>query len=109
MVDWCQMETMAKERVNIPFDIRKMGVILHGSEESLALKERFMLEMSRDPVMQLRDVHDLSKDELRERTMEKIAEMRHYVKTEDSKTFARRCQVSRFTCATLGGRWDWWC
>jgi acyl-CoA oxidase len=53
-------------------------------------------------------VHDLSKDELRERTMEKIAEMRHYVKTEDSKTFARRCQVSRFACATLGGRWDRW-
>ena len=52
-----------------------------------------MLELSRDPVMQLRDVHDLTKDELRERTMEKIAEMRHYVKTDDAKTFARRCQV----------------
>lgn len=68
-------------------------MILHGSEDSLALKERLMLELSRDPVMQLKDVHDLSKDELRERTMEKIAEMRHYVKREDAKTFARRCQT----------------
>jgi acyl-CoA oxidase len=51
-----------------------------------------MLEISRDPVMYLKDVHDLSKDELRERTMEKIAAMRHYTK-EDAKTFARRCQV----------------
>jgi acyl-CoA oxidase len=58
------------------------------------MKERFMLEISRDPVMQLKDVHDLTKDELRERTMQKIAEMSHYLKTDDAKTFARRCQVS---------------
>jgi len=51
-----------------------------------------MLQISRDPVMQLHDVHDLSKEQLRERTMEKIASMRHYVK-EDNKAFARRMQV----------------
>lgn len=31
-----------------------------------------MLEFERDPLFKLDDMHDLSKDQLRERTMEKV-------------------------------------
>lgn len=40
------------------------------------------------------DIHDLSKDELRERTMEKFGVMVHYVTTESLEVFTLRMQVS---------------
>lgn len=36
------------------------------------LKERFMEDFERDPLFKMDDIHDISKDELRERTMEKV-------------------------------------
>jgi acyl-CoA oxidase len=65
-----------------------MSAILHGSEKALALKEKFMHEVSyptyqtrvsadsqiaRHPAFKLSDIHDMTKDELRERTMEKVS------------------------------------
>ena len=38
----------------------------------LYLRERMMLEIERDPLFTMHDIHDISKDELRERTMEKV-------------------------------------
>lgn len=61
---------------------------MHGSEKALVLKEKFMHEVSycstrlgctaesqiaRHPAFKLSDIHDLSKEELRERTMEKVS------------------------------------
>jgi acyl-CoA oxidase len=40
------------------------------------------------------DIHDLSKDELRERTMEKFGVMVHYVTTESLEVFTLRMQAS---------------
>lgn len=37
------------------------------------LKERFMQDFERDPLFKMDDIHDISKDQLRERTMEKVA------------------------------------
>lgn len=36
-----------------------------------------MLELARDPIFYLGDIHDLTKDQLRERTFEKIVSMAH--------------------------------
>ncbi|KAK4690092.1 acyl-CoA oxidase, partial [Tremellales sp. Uapishka_1] len=66
------METLAMERANPPFNIRALSVKMHGSEKALVLKEKFMAEIARHPAFKLSDIHDLSKDELRERTMEKL-------------------------------------
>lgn len=42
-----------------------MSIAQHGSLEALQLKERHMLEISRDPAFYMADCHDLTKDELR--------------------------------------------
>lgn len=105
---------------------------MHGSEKALVLKEKFMAEVglaagscrvytthrlsrltnqiARHPAFKLSDIHDLSKDELRERTMEKVclssshytsvtdgqfASMVYFVTTESLETFTLRMQVCR--------------
>ena len=45
---------------------------MHGGEQALELKEKFMAEIARHPAFKLSDIHDLSKDQIRERTMEKV-------------------------------------
>ncbi|WRT68758.1 uncharacterized protein IL334_005738 [Kwoniella shivajii] len=87
------METLAMERANPSFNIRKMSVAMHGSERALILKEKFMAEIARHPAFKLSDIHDLSKDELRERTMEKFASMVYFVTTESLETFQLRMQL----------------
>ncbi|WWC71218.1 uncharacterized protein I206_105171 [Kwoniella pini CBS 10737] len=87
------METLAMERANPPFNIRKMSIAMHGSEKSLILKEKFMAEIARHPAFKLSDIHDLSKDELRERTMEKFASMVYFVTNESIETFQLRMQL----------------
>lgn len=54
-----------------------------------------MAEIARHPAFKSSDIHDLSKDEIRERTMEKFAEMVHFVTTESLDVFNLRLQVSR--------------
>lgn len=41
-----------------------------------------MLELARDPIFYLGDIHDLTKDQLRERTFEKIGSLVHHVTNE---------------------------
>lgn len=60
-----------------------------------------MAEISRDPAFYLADIYDLSKDQIRERTMEKFASLVHYVTTEPLDVFNYRMQVSR----TRTGSW----
>ncbi|KAI5452912.1 fatty-acyl coenzyme A oxidase [Naganishia albida] len=87
------VETMAKERANPPFDVRKLSIAMHGSRKHLLLKEKFMAEISRDPAFYLADIYDLSKDQIRERTMEKFASLVHYVTTEPLDVFNYRMQL----------------
>nr|AOR81608.1 acyl-CoA oxidase [Phaffia rhodozyma] len=86
-------ETLAMERASPPFNVRKLAVLMHKSEKDLARKERFMAEIARTPAFRLDDIHDLSKDEIRERTMEKFAIMVHYVTNESLETFNLRMQL----------------
>ncbi|WVQ95274.1 hypothetical protein IAU59_002369 [Kwoniella sp. CBS 9459] len=87
------METLAMERANPPFNVRQMSIKMHGSEKALLLKEKFMAEIARHPAFKLSDIHDLSKDELRERTMEKFASMVYFVTNESLETFQLRMQL----------------
>ncbi|KAJ9091546.1 hypothetical protein QFC21_007171 [Naganishia friedmannii] len=66
---------------------------MHGSRKSLLLKEKFMAEIARDPAFHLADIYDLSKDEIRERTMEKFASLVHYVTSEPLDVFNYRMQL----------------
>ncbi|KAK0525336.1 fatty-acyl coenzyme A oxidase [Tilletia horrida] len=91
--DTLTLETMAKERANPPFDVRSLSIAMHGNEQSLVQKERFMLELSRDPVFYMGDWQDLTKDQLRERTMQKIAALVHYVMNETVDVFTKRMEL----------------
>ncbi|OWZ77266.1 acyl-CoA oxidase [Cryptococcus neoformans A2-102-5] len=87
------VETLAMERANPPFNVRKLSIKMHGSEKALVLKEKFMAEIARHPAFKLSDIHDLSKDELRERTMEKFASMVYFVTNESLEVFTLRMQL----------------
>ncbi|CEI88092.1 Putative Acyl-coenzyme A oxidase [Rhizopus microsporus] len=65
------VESMNEERAKASFSIRELTYLLDGGEKSTLLKERFMQEFERDPLFKMDDIHDITKDELRERTMEK--------------------------------------
>lgn len=52
-----------------------------------------MAEIARHPAFKLSDIHDLSKDELRERTMEKFASMVYFVTNESLEVFTLRMQL----------------
>lgn len=84
------METLHAERQDPPFNVRKMAIALHGSEEALQLKEKFMAELARNPAFKNDDIHDISKDEIRERTMEKFGAMVEFVTTESIDVFTQR-------------------
>jgi acyl-CoA oxidase len=63
-----------------------------------------MAEIARHPAFKSSDIHDLSKDEIRERTMEKFAEMVHFVTTESLEVFNLRLQVSTSAWRGYGAR-----
>lgn len=68
-------------------------------------KETVLLEMERDPELAVNDIHDLSKIELRERTLRKIVQLAQYVPLEDRASFKRRMIVSidRLVCSRRPG------
>jgi len=87
------METLANERRTCPFDLWRMTCVLHGGEKLVLLKDKFMQEIERDPAFRLDDIHDLTKDQIRERTMTKFANMVHYVTTERLDVFTKRMEL----------------
>lgn len=63
---------------------------MQGSEKSLVLKEKFMAEIARHPAFRNNDIHDLTKDEVRERTAEKFASMVYFFTSESIEAFQER-------------------
>ena len=55
-----------------------------------------MLELARDPIFYLGDIHDLTKDQLRERTFEKIGSLVHHVTNESIEDVS--ISLSETTC-----------
>ncbi|KAK9448079.1 acyl-CoA oxidase-domain-containing protein [Limtongia smithiae] len=84
------VKAMADERNAASFPIRKLTYFLDGGKQNTITRERIMLEIERDPLFQLVDYYDLTKDQLRERTMKKITRLIHYVISEpEEMTFMR--------------------
>ncbi|GAA5822351.1 hypothetical protein JCM11251_006310 [Rhodosporidiobolus azoricus] len=86
-------ETIAKERQNPKFDVRRMTYALGGGKRSVELKERFMIDLARDPLFRLDDIHDLTKAQIRERTMAKFPSLVHYVLNEPIEVFQQRMNI----------------
>ncbi|KAK9247357.1 acyl-CoA oxidase-domain-containing protein [Lipomyces tetrasporus] len=76
------MADMATERSKASFPVRELTYFLDGSKDMTALKERIMTELERDPVFENIDFYDLTKEQLRERTMSRIARLIHYITSE---------------------------
>ncbi|KAL8276254.1 hypothetical protein RQP46_011328 [Phenoliferia psychrophenolica] len=88
-----EMETMAAERANPPFDVRRMTYAMGGGQRDVELKEKFMVDIERDPNFRLDDIHDLTKNQIRERTMAKFSSMTHYVMNERLDVFTKRMEL----------------
>ncbi|ORY83524.1 acyl-CoA dehydrogenase/oxidase C-terminal [Leucosporidium creatinivorum] len=86
-------ETMAAERASPPFDVRRMIYAMGGGQRNVELKEKFMQEIERDPLFKLSDIHDLTKNQIRERTMAKFQSMVHYVVNERLDVFTKRMEL----------------
>ena len=52
-----------------------------------------MQEIERDPLFKLSDIHDLTKTEMRERTMAKFRSMVHFVVNERLDIFTKRMEL----------------
>lgn len=63
---------MAEERVKATFDVRELTYFLDGGEKFTKIREKFMMELERDPTFRMHDMYDVTKDQIRERTMEKV-------------------------------------
>lgn len=63
---------MAEERTKASFNVRDLTYYLDGGEKFTKIREKFMMELERDPTFRMYDMYDVTKDEIRERTMEKV-------------------------------------
>jgi len=86
-------ESINQERANPEFDTREMTLFLEGGPKMTALKEQMMLQLERDPVMRLDDVHDLTKPQIRERTMEKFKSLVYHLQNESMDNFRIRMEI----------------
>ncbi|ORE14203.1 acyl-CoA oxidase [Rhizopus microsporus] len=87
------VESMNEERAKASFSIRELTYLLDGGEKNTLLKERFMQEFERDPLFKMDDIHDITKDELRERTMEKFRSLVHHLSNEPIDVFKKRMEI----------------
>ncbi|KAL1918951.1 uncharacterized protein VTP21DRAFT_2332 [Calcarisporiella thermophila] len=87
------MEMMAKERQKASFPVRELTYYLDGGKKMTEMRERMMLEFERDPIFRLYDVYDLTKDQIRERTMEKFRNMVNYLSIESVENFQHRMEL----------------
>ncbi|KAI9360642.1 acyl-CoA dehydrogenase/oxidase C-terminal [Pilaira anomala] len=85
--------SMNEERAKAVFNIRELTNLLDGGEKNTLLKERFMQDFERDPLFKMDDIHDISKDELRERTMEKFRSLIHHLSNEPLDIFKKRMEI----------------
>ncbi|KAF9926053.1 fatty-acyl coenzyme A oxidase [Mortierella alpina] len=87
------MQSMTEEREKASFDVRELTYFLDGGEKFTKIREKFMLELERDPTFRMYDMCDVTKDQIRERTMEKFRTIVHYVSAEPVHIFTMRMQT----------------
>ncbi|KAK9453783.1 acyl-CoA oxidase-domain-containing protein [Dipodascopsis uninucleata] len=73
---------LEQERARALFPIREMTYFIDGGKKQTELRERIMLEIERDPAFSNIDIYDLTKSQIRERTMVKISRLIHYITSE---------------------------
>ncbi|KND02281.1 acyl-CoA oxidase [Spizellomyces punctatus DAOM BR117] len=81
------------ERQRATFPVRQMTYYLDGGEKQTKLKERIMLQFERDPVWQVSDQHDLTLQEIRERSMAKVRRAAYHVANEPMHVFKQRMEL----------------
>ncbi|KAI9097159.1 acyl-CoA dehydrogenase/oxidase C-terminal [Phlyctochytrium arcticum] len=84
---------LAEERTRATFPVREMTYYLDGSERQTRLKEGIMLQLERDPVWQVSDQHDLTLQQIREKTMARVRRAAHYVTNEPTGVFKQRMEL----------------
>ncbi|KAF9387784.1 fatty-acyl coenzyme A oxidase [Podila verticillata] len=87
------VESMAEERVKATFNVRELTYFLDGGEKFTKIREKFMMELERDPTFRMHDMYDVTKDQIRQRTMEKFRTIVHYVSAEPVPIFTMRMQT----------------
>ncbi|KAF9574305.1 fatty-acyl coenzyme A oxidase [Mortierella alpina] len=87
------VESMNEEREKATFDVRALTYFLDGGEKYTKIREKFMMELERDPTFRMYDMYDVTKDEIRVRTMEKFRTIVHYVSAEPVPIFTMRMQT----------------
>jgi acyl-CoA oxidase len=87
--------TLTKERSKATFDVNELNVYLEGGIHKAQMKNRFMRELERDPIFKTDDYYDNSRDQARERTMEKIVRALKYYAQEagDREAIDMRSQL----------------
>lgn len=95
------------ERANTSFPLNEMHSFLEGSVENSIHTLRLMQQIERDPVLQVKpDYYELSKDEHRKVTAEKIARLAQYMEQDapDFQTFQDRLNLIALADPQLGTR-----
>ncbi|KAF7726815.1 fatty-acyl coenzyme A oxidase [Apophysomyces ossiformis] len=87
------VKSMTEERARAKFNVRELTYLLDGGEKVTQLREQIMLELERDPLFRMDDIHDITKAELRERTMEKFRSMLHHLQSESVEQFKKRMEI----------------
>lgn len=77
---------LAQERANATFDPRQLTYYLDGSKKQTEQIEAIMTSIERDPLFNNDKFYDLTKDELRELSVQRVASLATHVATTYSFT-----------------------
>ncbi|KAJ3174259.1 fatty-acyl coenzyme A oxidase [Geranomyces variabilis] len=84
---------LIEERSKGTFPVRNMTHFLDGSAKQTAIREKIMLQLERDPVWAVSDSHDLTLQQIRERSMAKVRRAAHFVANESMALFKLRMEL----------------
>lgn len=70
---------LAKERANASFNPREMTYYLDGGKKKTEESEKIMASIERDPLFDNEKYYDLTKDELRELTVQRVASLSSHI------------------------------
>ena len=87
------IETMSTERKQASFESRQLTYFLDGGQKRTLLKERILKEIERDPLFYMEDIYDLTKEQWRERTMEKFRSFVYHLENEPMDVFRLRMEL----------------
>ncbi|KAI7869392.1 acyl-CoA dehydrogenase/oxidase C-terminal [Spinellus fusiger] len=85
--------SMKEEREKACFQIRELTYLLDGGQKVTEMKERMSLELERNHRFKMNDIHDLTKEELRERTMLRFSSLVDHLQNEPLEHFRKRMEI----------------